>query len=322
MEKIQEASQQDGIFPHGSEKHQAYLTLAESGEPAKMRDALAELQDALFHNAINNAMMRIARQAALSAKAKIAEQAAQQQANAKGSSLLATTRQLLLSRNGGGSSSGGSSHGQDRTASGGASSSGSLGVLTPTGASVHKLSRYSFGHDDSAGGNDSEAKSEVPKRRHSGSSEADVASAGSSSRASSFGGVSGGVSGSGSGSGNSGLMRKFQDRFSSFSSSRHKTRVVSLRRMGQSGEDVRSMELNMDSISGGMDEVKWKCALFLYDVEEVSHVAPSQINILSYPGNQVLASKSDRSALMKFLKPGAIWTIDIGASNNDMLNEW
>jgi len=43
---------------------------------------------------------------------------------------------------------------------------------------------------------------------------------------------------------------------------------------------------------------------------------------LSYPGNQVLSSKSDRSALVKLLKPGAVWTIDIGASNNDMLNEW
>lgn len=117
-------------------------------------------------------------------------------------------------------------------------------------------------------------------------------------------------------------MKKFQDRFSSFSSSRGRTRVVSLRRKGQSGEDVRTMELNMDSISGGLDQVKWKCAVFLYDVDEVSQVAPSQIRILAYPSKEVLSAKSDRAALLKFLKPGAIWTIDIGASNNDVLNAW
>lgn len=92
--------------------------------------------------------------------------------------------------------------------------------------------------------------------------------------------------------------------------------------MGESGEEVRTMEINMDSINGGFDEVKWKCAVFLYDMEEVAHVAPSQIQILSYPGKQLLSGKSDRSALVKFLKPGTIWSIDIGANNSDVLNEW
>eukprot|EP00644_Phytophthora_capsici_P010716 jgi/Phyca11/504645/fgenesh2_kg.PHYCAscaffold_9_\ len=116
-------------------------------------------------------------------------------------------------------------------------------------------------------------------------------------------------------------MRKFQDRFS-FASSRHRPRLVSLRRKGQSGEEVRKMELNLDAISGGLDEVKWKCAMFLYDVEEVAHVAPSQISILSYPSKQPLTGKTDRSALTKLVKPDTIWTVDIGANNSDMLNEW
>jgi hypothetical protein len=78
------------------------------------------------------------------------------------------------------------------------------------------------------------------------------------------------------------------------------------------------MELNMDSISGGFDEVKWRCAVFLYDMEEVAHVAPSQITILSNPGHHVLTSKSDRSALSKFLKHGAVWTIDIGVNHDSV----
>lgn len=106
-EKIQEASRHDGIFPHGSEKHHVLLSLVNSDDEKKMRDALTSVQDSLFNSSVNDAMMRFARQAALSAKAKIAEQAAHQHASSRGS-LLATTRQLL-SRSGGGSSGGGAS---------------------------------------------------------------------------------------------------------------------------------------------------------------------------------------------------------------------
>ena len=108
-------------------------------------------------------------------------------------------------------------------------------------------------------------------------------------------------------------MRKFHDRLTSLSSTKYGTRVVNLRRTGQSGEEVRQLALNMDAISGGLDEVKWKCACFLYDMDEVAQVAPSQILLLAFPGHQLLASKSERSALSKFLKPGTVWTIDIGA---------
>ena len=82
------------------------------------------------------------------------------------------------------------------------------------------------------------------------------------------------------------------------------------------------MELNLDAISGGLDEVKWKCALFLYDVDEVTHVAPSQISILAYPSKQPLTGKTNRSALTKLVKPDTIWTVDIGTNNSDMVNEW
>lgn len=322
-EKIQEASRHDGIFPHGSDKHHLLLSLVNSDDEQKMRDALTSVQDSLFSSSVNDAMMRIARQAALSAKAKIAEQAAHQQASSRGS-LLATTRQLL-SRSGGGGTAGTTSGSRDAT------SAASLGVLTPTGASVHKISRFSF-TGSGGGGHDNEAATAASSSTNgTGSGGEDSGGENDGSGRNSYETDSaphtpstGRNSGSGSSSGGSGggLMRKFQDRFSSFSTSRNRTRLVSLRRMGQSGEDVRKMELNMDSISGGLDEVKWKCAVFLYDVDEVAQVAPSQISILSYPGKEVLAGKSDRTALMKFLKPGAIWTIDIGASNNDVLNEW
>uniref|UniRef100_K3WEK6 Uncharacterized protein n=1 Tax=Globisporangium ultimum (strain ATCC 200006 / CBS 805.95 / DAOM BR144) TaxID=431595 RepID=K3WEK6_GLOUD len=316
-EKIQEAARHDGIFPHGSQQHHVLLSLVNSDDEQKMRNALTSVQNSLFTSSVNDAMMRMARQAALSAKAKIAEQAAQQQASSRGS-LLATTRQLL-SRTAGTSSSASDSHRASAPCLSLSSSS------TPTSASIHKISRFAFtgstdhqaegaagassssanGYNSSSSGDETSNDGGDSSHRHSsGSHEPDFNP--SSSRNSSSGG----------------LMKKFQDRFSSFSASRSRARTVSLRRKGQSGEDVRKMELNMDSISGGFDEVKWKCAVFLYDVEEVAHVAPSQIKILAYPSKEVLAGKSDRTVLMKFLKPGAIWTIDIGASNNDVLNEW
>ncbi|RLN57247.1 hypothetical protein BBJ29_003355 [Phytophthora kernoviae] len=229
-----------------------YVGFAASGDADRMREVLKELQDALFHNSVNDAMMRIAKEAALSAKAKIAEQAAQQQANSRGGSLFSTTRHLL-SRGGGGA---GGAHGPG--ISGSDNKGEHAGADTPT--TVKKEGQKVAIKDTAA---------EVMANR-----------------------------------------------------SRHKPRFVSLRRKGQSGEEVRKMELNLDAINGGLDEVKWKCAMFLYDVEEVAHVAPSQIRILAYPSKLPLAGKTDRSALTKLVKPDTIWTVDIGANNSDMLNDW
>ncbi|KAK1932014.1 hypothetical protein P3T76_012514 [Phytophthora citrophthora] len=308
-EKIQEASRQNGIFPHGSERHQMYVGYAASGDSERMHAALKELQDALFLSSVNDAMMRIAKQAALSAKAKIAEQAAQQQASSRGGSLFSTTRHLL--------SRGGGATGSHGPASSGSDKADHAGADTPTGASVQKLARFSFtnNHDDSGNGHrginggDERGSEGSDHTGHSSGSDSEAVDSRTRSQTLS------------NSSGNGGLMRKFQDRFS-FASSRHRPRLVSLRRKGQSGEEVRKMELNLDAISGGLDEVKWKCAMFLYDVEEVAHVAPSQINILSYPSKQPLTGKTDRSALTKLVKPDTIWTVDIGANNSDMLNEW
>lgn len=295
--KIQEATRYNGIFPDGSEKHQHFEAIANSGNEDAIRAAVAQLQEELFHSSVNDAMMRLAKQAALSAKAKIAEQAALQQANSR-TSILTTTRNLLT-RGGGGAS--------ERDVS----SSNASGSNAPSAASGgSNKSARSSGHEDSMGGSgDETGGSDGPgDHLHSGhNSDPETHTATASAPRS---------------TGSGGLMKKFQDRFSPFSSSRSKPRTVSLRRMGESGEEVRTMEINMDSINGGFDEVKWKCAVFLYDMEEVAHVAPSQIQILSYPGKQLLSGKSDRSALVKFLKPGTIWSIDIGANNSDVLNEW
>ncbi|KAJ8542393.1 hypothetical protein ON010_g12421 [Phytophthora cinnamomi] len=313
-EKIQEASRQNGIFPHGSERHEMYVGFAASGDADRMRAALKELQDALFHTSVNDAMMRIAKQAALSAKAKIAEQAAQQQATSRGGSLFSTTRHLLSRGGSAAGTHGPGSAGNDNKAD-------HAGADTPTGASVQKLARFSFAnsHDDSATGprgansGDERGSEGSDHTGHSSGSDSETVSSAGDSRTRS-------QNLSGSGSSNGGLMKKFQDRFS-FASSRHRPRFVCLRRKGQSGEEVRKMELNLDAISGGLDEVKWKCAMFLYDVEEVAHVAPSQISILAYPSKQPLTGKTDRSALTKLVKPDTVWTVDIGANNSDMLNE-
>ncbi|CAI5705801.1 unnamed protein product [Peronospora effusa] len=103
--------------------------------------ALKELRDALFHSSEHEAMMRIAKQAALSAKAKIAEQVAQQHANSRGGSLYSTTRHLL-SRSG----NLGGVHGRNGTDR----NSDHIGADSPTGVSVQKLARYTFNsnHDN------------------------------------------------------------------------------------------------------------------------------------------------------------------------------
>ncbi|CAI5724195.1 hypothetical protein KXD40_001020 [Peronospora effusa] len=310
-EKIQEASKQNGIFTHGSERHQVYVEFAASGDADRMCAALKELRDALFHSSVHDAMMRIAKQAALSAKAKIAEQAAQQHANSRGGSLFSTTRHLL-SRSG----NSGGAHGSSGTDS----NSDHVGADTPTGVSVQKLARYTFtsNHDNSA--NAHRGANNGEERVSDGSDHTGYSSGSDSEAASSVDSRTRSQT-STSGSSNGGLMKKFQNRFS-FGSSRHRPRFVSLRRKGQSSEEVRKMELNLDAISGGLDEVKWKCALFLYDVEEVTHVAPSQISILAYPSKQPLTGKTNRSALTKLVKPDTIWTVDIGANNSDMINEW
>ncbi|TMW63507.1 hypothetical protein Poli38472_002448 [Pythium oligandrum] len=303
-ERLSEASRHDGVFPQGSEKYQLYQSIAESEHEQNMWEALVQLQEALFHSSFNEAMMRIAKQAALSAKARIAEQAAQQQAHAR-SSLLATTRQFLY--RGGTSSTPIPDSMNLREPAGGASSrTSSSGSLT-NGAASQKNSRVSSqgsqdtDHSQSSGYGSGEDNGSDGDR--SSFSEGDATS----------GSSPGGVTPSSSRGG--GFMKKFQA-FTSFSSSRNRPRVVCLRQMGQSSEDVRRMELNMDSINGGFDEVKWRCAVFLYDADEVAHLAPAQIKILSYPGNQPLTGKTDKSILTKFFKPGVIWTIDIGANSN------
>ncbi|KAI9922114.1 hypothetical protein PsorP6_001928 [Peronosclerospora sorghi] len=299
-EKIQEASKQNGIFTHGSEQHQMYVRLAASGDAERMYAALKELQDALFHHSVHEAMMRIAKQAALSAKAKIAEQAAQQQGNSRGGSLFSTTRHLL-SRGNTGSSYGPGTSGSDIKAELG-------GADTPTGASIPKSARHmpTNQHEASTTGqrgtHTEERGSEGSDHTvHSSGSDSEVVST-VDSRARSHAHLSS----------NGGLMKKFQDRFS-FASSKQRPRFVGLRKKGQAVGEVRQMELNLDAISGGLDEVKWKCALFLYDVEEVTHVAPAQIKLVAYPSKQPLTGKTDRSAITKLIKPGTIWTVDIQA---------
>jgi hypothetical protein len=309
-EKIQEACQNNSsVFSEGSSEYTMMNQLLEETceDEQLILKAIMNVQNLLFNHAVHEAMMRIAKQAAMSAKAKIAEMTAQQHSSTRASLLhpFHTTRQLLTSR---------SSEKDHVTAS--------HGVMTPTGASMGKISRFSFNgttgnngscssvtgsgsvssdHEASSGDEHSGAESRSSGRVDRSGYDSDPTSSASSST---------------NKGGSGGFMKKF---ITSLSGTRYKTqtRMVSLRRMGESGEEVRKMELNMEQISGGFDEVKWKCAQFVYDTEEVASVAPAQIRILSYPMNEVLSSKSERGVLLKFLKPGTIWTIDIGKISDE-----
>ncbi|KDO32780.1 hypothetical protein SPRG_22107 [Saprolegnia parasitica CBS 223.65] len=119
-------------------------------------------------------------------------------------------------------------------------------------------------------------------------------------------------------SSSSGLMKKFSSKLgfsglrTGWSKPSTKTSTLTLRRKGDKA--TRSLELQLESISGGFDEIKWKCALFLFDADEVASTAPSQIQVLSSSG-AILSSKTDKGAVQKLFKDKAsVWTIDIGAS--------
>ncbi|KDO16335.1 hypothetical protein SPRG_18132, partial [Saprolegnia parasitica CBS 223.65] len=81
---------------------------------------------------------------------------------------------------------------------------------------------------------------------------------------------------------------------------------------GRQGDAVAGIAPRVDF--RGFDEIKWKCALFLFDADEVASTAPSQIQVLSSSG-AILSSKTDKGAVQKLFKDKAsVWTIDIGAS--------
>lgn len=307
-EKLNEASHIEGVFPMGSDTYRELTTIADSEQEQAMRDSLVKIQHALFESSVNEAMMRIAKQAALAAKAKIAEQAAQQQAQTRGGSILATTRHFLTrshsstssNTNGGVSTTFATVNSGDKDATSRTSTStvssestnGShIGELHPSNLggerSGHSSGYHSgddTGSDMSAGEASGHSEGEVPNRSPNSSS---------STRSGS-------------------IMKKFL----SLSHSRHRSRIISLRRTGPSVE-IQKMELNMDSINGGFDEVKWRCAVHIYPSDHVAELAPAQIRLYSYPSHQLLTGKTDKSMLSKFFKPGTVWTIEIASPSNE-----
>ncbi|CAH0481717.1 unnamed protein product [Peronospora belbahrii] len=107
------------------------------------------------------------------------------------------------------------------------SKTGHAGADTPTGVPVQKLARFLLAnnHDDCANAHHSDTKG--GERSYLKPNLLELLAAK-----------------------NRGPMKTFQDRFC-FSSTRHRPRYVRLRRNGQSGEEIRKMELNLDTISGG-----------------------------------------------------------------------
>ncbi|EQC32477.1 hypothetical protein SDRG_09804 [Saprolegnia diclina VS20] len=289
-QKVQEAVVRHGLFLEHSPAYAAHQAQLCSNDKTVILDGLHSLQAALFADAATKAMLSIAEQAALSAQASIAEQSKDA---SKGSSL---TRQFL-------------NWSKPDTAAD--DSKAALRVLTPTGASISKLQRTSFATTASASGDGD---------RHSGSeAEWETASDGGTDEA----GPRMTRTASGSlvpapTSSSSGLMKKFSSKLgfsglrTGWSKPSTKTSTLTLRRKGDKA--TRTLELQLESISGGFDEIKWKCALFLFDADEVASTAPSQIQVFSSSG-AILSSKTDKGAVQKLFKDKAsVWTIDIGAS--------
>ncbi|CCI45644.1 unnamed protein product [Albugo candida] len=364
LDKIQDALKykQDGstVLTADTEAHMVYLNIAQSAQDllnqqgASTKDLLEEirvveeaatrLQFLLFEQTMHEGIMRIAKDAALSAEAKIAEQFAQQQSTSRPSSVLLapfhSTRQLL-------------SRGQLHTKESGDEKSNSTCAIdkrtnstdhltqTPTGVCVKNGSQFMSPGTEIMGNGREDEHSNVTSTEEQSEDESDgssLSSTGSRSRnqfskdsapyssSTTSNTTSSGCNGSSTHTGSGGLMRKLASSLlssathSSVLHERARRRCVSLRAMTLSGSDPKicTIEIDLDAINGGFDEVKWKCAGFLYDFEEVAHIAPSQIKVWAYPSQQLLTAKSEKSLLSKFFKSHAVWTIDIGASSQCM----
>ncbi|KAF0695936.1 Aste57867_13284 [Aphanomyces stellatus] len=301
-QKLQEAVVHHSLFTDKSPAYAEYQALLNITEKAAILNGLRKLQLAIFEDMSTKATLAIAEQAALSAQASIASHAQQKDAKVP-------KFQFAWGKDK-------ESH-DDRPAA--------IRVLTPTGASISKLSRQSFNNlhqATTAGGGGAGGGSEG---EHTSGSDGDGETWETGSAASDGGVDENGHQHSRTGSGSltgavtlsgSGLMKKFTSKLglsslrTTLSLSSAKSKVVSLtvRRKGDAA--TRSFDFPLDSISGGFDEIKWKCAVFLYDADEVAAVAPAQIQVIGSNGVPVDSSKT---ALQKLLKEkGAVWTIDIG----------
>nr|CCA21010.1 conserved hypothetical protein [Albugo laibachii Nc14] len=370
LDKIQDALKykQDGstVLTADSEAHMLYLNVAQSAqellnerEPSEeamlekikmVEEATTRLQFSLFEQTMHEGIMRIAKDAALSAEAKIAEQFAQQQSTSRPSSVLLapfhSTRQLLsrgqlhniAEKKESGDEKSRTTYETERRPSASDSQR-----QTPTGASAQKNFNSNGSHsstnpmgnaredehsnvtsaeeqsEDESDGSSLSSTGSRTKNRHS--KDAAPLSSSTISDTNSSGG-----NGSSVNKGSGGLMRKLATSLlsstahSSVLHERTRRRYVRLRAMTSSGSDpkIRTLEIDLEAINGGFDEVKWKCAGFLYDFEEVAHIAPSQIKVWAYPSQQLLIAKSEKSLLSKFFKSHAVWTIDIGAGSQCM----
>ncbi|KAG9416288.1 hypothetical protein AC1031_000683 [Aphanomyces cochlioides] len=298
-QKLQEAVVHHSLFTDKSPAYTEYQTTLNSSDMAAILASLKKLQLEIFDDMSTKATLSIAEQAALSAQASIASHAqSKEQSKVPGIKF-----QFAW----------GKEKEDDKPAS--------IRVLTPTGASISKLNRNSFSNLHTTSG------STGSEGEHTSGSDGD-GEAWENTSANSDGGIedrnhppppprtrSGSLAGAVT---STGLMKKFTSKLGlsslrstlSISSTKHKVVSLNVRRKGDAA--TRTFDVPMDSISGGFDELKWKCAVFLYDADEVAAVAPSQIQVIGSNGVE-LSSKSDKSALQKLLKDKtAVWTIDIG----------
>ncbi|RHZ25218.1 hypothetical protein DYB37_005644 [Aphanomyces astaci] len=314
-QKVNEAVVHHALFSETSTAYAEYQSTIHSSDRSAILAALRKLQLDIFEDMSTKATLSMAEQAALSAQASIASHAQQHKDKAPGLKFQFAWHSKDKPDH------------DDRVAS--------IRVLTPTGASISKLHRNSFSNlhattnTASGGGSEGEHTSGSDgdgDNWETASATSDCTTGGTAddhrpsqpSRTGS-GSLAGAVTGSG-------LMKKLSTKLgfsslrSTLSLASTKTKVVSLslRRKGDSA--VRTFEAPMDSISGGFDELKWKCAVFLYDADEVAAVAPSQIQVIG--SNGVTVPSTDRFALQKLLKDkGTVWTIDVGTDAKESTSD-
>lgn len=75
--------------------------------------------------------------------------------------------------------------------------------------------------------------------------------------------------------------------------------------------NIIQVTIDLTTLSGGFDELKWYCASKVYDEQTVLEIPPSKIEFYTHPKGKRLHSRQPRVMLNTVLKPNTTWSIKL-----------
>lgn len=293
-----------GVLPDRSEQYLSLSKSLESDSPADIKKSIGEIQAILLSFANAATILKLAQEAALSAEAVLSASAAQKQSKlfpfmSSPFKLGASSRASTI---------------PDTLADKRDSDTNTMRILTP------KKSSSAFA-DEENGSSGSVPKGEDMYSNDDASFSSDdiMQQSGSADLP-----ITTGTS--------KGLMRRLGSKvFKSSLVKKQQMHSIQLRRYNDPQEEkettsspVLVMELDLDKVNGGMDEIKWQCAKTVFESHLVREIAPSQIQLRVYPNGTTLgdlvsstslalvgSKKYHKALLAQFLKRDSIWSVEI-----------